>query len=327
MKPRNHIFFAIFLIAGLMVASCGKSKEEQVREFALDFAEKASKNQIDSLKSVYPGIEKADSVALKYIAEGIVIRPSEDGQLYEVVLNPDVTIFVKPMEDGSFAVNESRGLFAYEEKQIKLLKDSKEWDSTLTDVQVANLLKGTVEKRLAFTSPDLDLFNLHGPVKEVAVSYTGLRDGEISLFEHPDDSKVYRFTEAGEWRHNFYQVKRNSNGYITKIYTDRDAYNNPDENHWFVGEFRWKGNTLKGFGLYPVETEFSYKDGKLSEIDTGWVQSMIMSDKIKFSDFKYDENGNWISCNWKEKVIIDANDSIPETKTYSGTMRRRIEYY
>lgn len=58
------------------IFSCSKkSKEDEVKEFALGFADKASRNQIDSLKLVYPGIENADSVYLKYVVEGIVVNP------------------------------------------------------------------------------------------------------------------------------------------------------------------------------------------------------------------------------------------------------------
>ena len=239
----------------------------------------------------------------------------------------DVRFTSAATNDDKFQVTESRGLFAFSDKNLEILRKSADWSSSLDDVKRVEVLKGEIDKRIKFSSPDLSLFNLHGPVKELVVSYTGLRDGATSLFEHPDDSKVYRFTEDGEWLHDFYQVKRNSNGYITSVYKDSEAYYYPYDNYWYVGQFSWNGKNLRSFDLYPISSEFSYKDGKISEISTSSVQSMISSDKIKLSKFRYDEYGNWISCNWKEKVTTEFYDSIPETKTYSGTMNRRIEYY
>lgn len=42
-----------------------------VKEFAINFAEKASQNQRDSLKTVYTDIVYADSIALKYVKRGL----------------------------------------------------------------------------------------------------------------------------------------------------------------------------------------------------------------------------------------------------------------
>ena len=134
-------YFWMLMCLTLSLFSCGKSKEEQVRDFAVDFAEKASKNQIDSLKTVYTDIENADSVALKYIAEGIVIHPSEDGKEIEILLSPDVKIFVE--EDGAdnFIVTESYGLFAYSEETKKLANTLGLWKTDCSDVEQAKVLK------------------------------------------------------------------------------------------------------------------------------------------------------------------------------------------
>lgn len=295
--------------------------------FINNFAKNASNNRIVALETVYPDIVNADSVAIPGLYGKPIIEESEIKGTYSVKLSPDVSIMVVATNNDKFQVTESWGLFAFSDKNLELLKKSADWSSTLDDVKRVEVLKRELDKRINFTSPDLDIFNLHGPVKELVVSYTGQRNEETTLSQILDNNTVYRFTEGGDWKHDFYQVQRNNNGYITEFYPDRDTYYNPEDNHWFIGQFRWNGSNLRNYEAYPLEMEFSYYDGKISEINVGWIQSMIMSDIIKLSNFQYDEYGNWISCNWKEKVIAEFYDSASEIKTYSGTLKRRIEYY
>lgn len=124
-------------IVGFWVVSCSqnqKSKEDDIKEFALVFAEKAFQNQIVYLKLVYPGIENADSVALKYEAEEIEVNPLENGNEYEVILNPDVKIWIARNEDGSLSVIESTGLFAYPEQLMGIAIQTGLWDENLSEV-------------------------------------------------------------------------------------------------------------------------------------------------------------------------------------------------
>lgn len=74
-KNLNIAFCGVLLVLGYIACS-GKANEEKVKIFATNFAQKAVANQIESLKGVYPDIENADSVALKYVEDGIIVKPA-----------------------------------------------------------------------------------------------------------------------------------------------------------------------------------------------------------------------------------------------------------
>ena len=52
MKQVKQLLTVLFV--GLLFVSCEKNKD--VKQFALDFAEKVSKNQVDSVRALYPDI-------------------------------------------------------------------------------------------------------------------------------------------------------------------------------------------------------------------------------------------------------------------------------
>ena len=133
-------FINCFLLSvlSLEIISCSqKSTEEEVKEFALRFADKVSQNQIDSLKLVYPGIENADSVALNYVEDGIVVNPSENGKEYEIIFSPEARIWVIKNKEKKYSVTNSKGLFAYPEEKKDLATKTGLWDPNLNDEELA----------------------------------------------------------------------------------------------------------------------------------------------------------------------------------------------
>lgn len=112
-----------------------------IKEFVADFAEKASKNQIDSLRMVYPGIEYADSVALKYVEDGIVIINSKDKKTFEILLSPDVRMFVEKNGDGHLQVTDTKGLFLFPVDKLNIAKKTGMWNESLSDKELSNRIK------------------------------------------------------------------------------------------------------------------------------------------------------------------------------------------
>lgn len=182
-----------------------------------------------------------------------------------------------------------------------------------------------------FTSPDLDFFNIHGPVKELIISYTGLDDenrygGPIDAWSEPG---LYKFDTRGKWTNpNVYKVERNNKGQIVKLIFSEEGL----EDWHYCREFEWKGNQLFSFSQYALDGEFHYLDNVISSIELFHGYTIdIIEDNIKFSGFVYDDKGNWISCKWNQKIshLIDEDTLDPdEPPTYkSGTMIREITYY
>lgn len=83
MKRMKKCSFVVLMFA-LMLVSCVDKTQEQLRDFAIDFAQKVSKNQVDSLKEIYPKATLFDSLALTVVTDSIIVK--ESGKKNEFVV-------------------------------------------------------------------------------------------------------------------------------------------------------------------------------------------------------------------------------------------------
>lgn len=133
------------LIAGtVMLFSCVDKAQEQVKEFASDFATKVSNNQKDSLMKVWPDVVKADSLALSFNPDSIVVEETETSGKFKVYLGQGADIMVNKAEDGGFIVTDTRGLFARDAKLMELAKATGWVTDKMTDVQMTECLSDTM---------------------------------------------------------------------------------------------------------------------------------------------------------------------------------------
>lgn len=173
-----------------------------------------------------------------------------------------------------------------------------------------------------FTSPDLDFFNLHGQVKELTLYYTGCEEsGERSPFAGLFAPGSYKFNEAGEWTNpQVYRVERNDNGQIVKFITNEEP-----EDRINSESFTWEGKHLKEFSKYANEAIFFYTGDDITKAQINHYYTQFeMEDIITLSDFKYDNQGNWISCKWDETITYE--DNVVPPLHYSGEINRYIIY-
>lgn len=177
-----------------------------------------------------------------------------------------------------------------------------------------------------FTSPDLYLFNIHGPVKELTFSGFVYENSE-GVYQ----PGVYKFDSQGKWTNPpTNKIERNDNGQIIKIiHTAEEEY--ADDWH-FWEQFEWKNNYLSNHHLYPTEVNLHYLDNTVSliEIIHCYTQYPI-EDIIRLSNFEYDDRGNWTSCVWHQTCSYDTSEDpsvTPIPPIYnSGTIKRKITYY
>ena len=106
----KKIIYALALLVSLTIVSCG-SDVEKVKTFSIDVANKVSKNLKDSVEMLYPDAAKADSLALSFIADSVVVAPADSADMYVVDFGggKEMTVEVK---DDSMVVVGSKGLFA-----------------------------------------------------------------------------------------------------------------------------------------------------------------------------------------------------------------------
>lgn len=164
-------------------------------------------------------------------------------------------------------------------------------------------------KEETFTSPDLSLFQLKGPVKKCVISMEDM--GDI----------VYEFDKDGNLISPKYEkIERDTNGAIIEYY-------NPESE--CTTRIKWEDGKviattdLFGDGYNSSSNGYEYdKDNNLVQM----TQERIAF-PFNYSDYKFDEFGNWISR------IQEANGTTCEEKryiTYYGSdigQERLLEYY
>lgn len=138
---KKTITLVPMILALLLFSACNKNAE--VKQFAADFAEKVSKNQVDSVRALYPDAAKCDSFSLAFNADSIQVAETETAGLYKVTMgNADFT--VQKTEDGKMTVKESHGLFAYPADRMDLAKKTGQWNSSITDLEFSKRMEDTM---------------------------------------------------------------------------------------------------------------------------------------------------------------------------------------
>jgi len=138
---KKAITLVPMILAVLLFSACNKNAE--VKQFAADFAEKVSKNQVDSVRALYPDAAKCDSFSLAFNADSIQVAETETAGLYKVTMgNADFT--VQKTEDGKMTVKESHGLFAYPADRMDLAKKTGQWNSSITDLEFSKRMEDTM---------------------------------------------------------------------------------------------------------------------------------------------------------------------------------------
>ena len=128
--------FVVPMLA-LMLVSCGDKTQEQVRAFAIDFAQKVSKNQVDSLKEIYPEATLFDSLALTVVTDSIIVKESGKENEFVVSLGSGSDITVIKDGEGKMKVTSSHGLLAFDKETMDFAKKTGQWKEGLTDGELA----------------------------------------------------------------------------------------------------------------------------------------------------------------------------------------------
>ena len=144
----KKLSFVACALSALTLASCGGSSSSEdakekaldsVKVFAVDVATKVSKNQKDSVEMVYADAAKADSLVLNIVSDSVKVTEI-DSVTFSADLGDGKTIGIKKDALGKLAVTESKGLFAYPEKDLDFAKKTGMWADSLTDAQFAERL-------------------------------------------------------------------------------------------------------------------------------------------------------------------------------------------
>lgn len=270
MKKNLNIMFwvSVFIIGA--IACTGKSNEEKVTEFALDFADKASNNQIDSLKSVYPDIENADSIAIQYGADEITIKLPKDGSTGEIIYSPDLVVKFIQKEDGTIKVTESKGLFVFPEEKVIIAKSQGMWNEDANDVERLETIEESYLKYLEELKKETE-------TTLSANNFFKFSKGKIDFYKSPSEMNRYLLSQgfslvssSKEKGDPYADTAPEQDDWITKIYSNDgisvETVERGGDSHFVINSVQIKFKNIE-------QTDFFVKNMKSSGWKIGWTDN------------------------------------------------------
>ena len=127
----------VLMALAAIVASCESDVKEEVKQFAVDFATKVSNNDKAGVTALYADAAKADSLAIKFVADSVSVTEAEGEGKFKVSFGPDAEMLVTRDAEGKMTVTESRGLFAWPADTLAFAKGTGLWEAGFNDVQLA----------------------------------------------------------------------------------------------------------------------------------------------------------------------------------------------
>lgn len=112
---------------------------ENIQKFAINFADKVSKNHVESIRAVYPDAAKIDSFALNFIPDKITVKELPEKNLFEVELENGSSFLFKKVEgdESSMQVIKSYGLMALPDGRYDFALKTGWIEKGMTDVEMA----------------------------------------------------------------------------------------------------------------------------------------------------------------------------------------------
>lgn len=152
----------------MLVASCGGSNQD-VADFAADFASRVQSGQVDSLTVIYPGIAAADSLSLAYNPDSLEVTPADAAGLFTCSYGSGKSITVSKDDAGEMKVLDSRGVFYYPPAAIEFARrvGAFKTNANPTDVEMAVIMTNVDN----MTS---DLFEQYIKSRQKAIQNLGL---------------------------------------------------------------------------------------------------------------------------------------------------------
>lgn len=232
------------------------------------------------------------------------------------------------------------GLYQHRENQIAFAKE-REQNRLDSIAEVERLMAKHIEDSIRhdfdirnFTSPDLDLFDLHGKVKSVKLLVNKFYDYlPYSLatynLKFDDKGKCLNLKESiNKWYNDNspVSIERNEDGFIKEFVLNNDW----GQAAWF----EWNGRKLKAYSTgqtnvghsgYSYDVTYNSENFVVSVYCEGGGGQMSKESTTKFFDFKMDKYGNWTKCQYRTEETIYTFDE--NTEINEGWLTREIQYY
>jgi len=155
---RNFLFVAL-LMGAMVLAGCNaqgeQDKEAAVKQFAANFAQAWAGGDSTAIRQVFPDVVLPDSFALPFAtdsaglsAEKIKVEAIADSTqqadapaMYKVTLADTLSLIVKQVNDTTFSVTDSYGLFSYPAEKLSFAKKTGWVEEGMSDKQMQERFK------------------------------------------------------------------------------------------------------------------------------------------------------------------------------------------
>ena len=119
----------------LLMVSC--SNDQKIKAFAEEFSTAVTNGDRAAIKRMYPDAVKADSLAILFNADSLVIEKDEEQKQITLTLGNGADLLVSENADGEYVIQSSHGTFAYPAHELSFAKKTGQWKDGLTDAEQA----------------------------------------------------------------------------------------------------------------------------------------------------------------------------------------------
>ena len=183
MKQKTFLLASVVALLTACNAGSGDPNAD-VKEFANRFANYVTNHQNDSVRTFYADAEKADSLALTFIADSIKVTETETPGIFLVKYNDAADITLTKGQDGKMTVNASHGIFAYPAEALEFARATGLWEARLSDADLASRMadknfKPWLIKKHIKTSAQK--FKVVGSPRVISSSGTSMSDMAVTV--------------------------------------------------------------------------------------------------------------------------------------------------
>ena len=224
-----------------------------------------------------------------------------------------------------------------QEVQDSLLQDSiKKVEAFNDSIRRDSIAKDSIRQDSLWryrTTPDLAIFELHGPVKSVTYKkYDGMyvtsMDSPGVLFSYYNGSKTYNYREDGTLISvQNYKINRDAKGRIKSVNSNHRMEN---DDYTISYDKQNRPVKIQNYGMeWGYTLTYNYdKSGKvISDRNKGCMESFGWDYNSAFSYIEFDEYGNWTKRTRSTKCKDYECDELVSSKTKNATESRTITYY
>ena len=212
-------------------------------------------------------------------------------------------------------------------KKVEAFNDSIRRDSIAKDSIRRDSIRQDSMWRYRVT-PDLAVFELHGPVKSVTASNSYYINKMQLIFD--EKGKLIRVKGAPFGDEEIYEITRDKSGRIKRLSIGYDnLFGEADDALEFTYDSK---NRVKEFDCWGPEWGGTYsikydKDGFAGSCNfLGEAEGDLMKKTSLYNNYETDEFGNWIARQCIETATVESGNSTDrQSKTYKET--RKITYY